>query len=152
MGQSAQRSGHSRAGFSAIGGFCRTKGNLRLGLAFPALVCYTVSAGSEARSLPRGKWKLHRAARAHSPPGVTQMSCSTCQHLDGSPNVEYLTAEGSCTFGCGNVVSSNEDGICWTCRDHSANHVDCPDCGAEWEDWGGQWEQTVQSKRQHLSS
>ena len=79
--------------------------------------------------------------------------CKTCQTPDGQPNVEYLREEGSCVFGCGFVVSSDEGGICPRCKDHSANHVDCPDCGAEWEDWdGGTWEQTRQSQRQHLSS
>ena len=74
--------------------------------------------------------------------------CVKCE-VNGKPNAEYLDSIGTCAFGCGNVVSSDGDddgvgaGICPTCRDHSANVSCCEECGAEYEDWGGIWEQTI---------
>ena len=43
----------------------------------------------------------------------------------------------SCTFGCGRHIG--DDGMCPSCRDHSANTFECETCGKRWENWNG-WE------------
>ena len=67
--------------------------------------------------------------------------CATCE-VNGKPNVEYLSEKGTCIFGCGNVVDS-DTGVCHSCGDYSANVTCCEECGAEYEDWGGIWTQTI---------
>lgn len=44
---------------------------------------------------------------------------------------------GTCVFGCGSIVDS-DTGMCPSCREHSADRVEC-DCGRSWERWDGQW-------------
>lgn len=47
--------------------------------------------------------------------------------------------DASCVFGCGSVVDSDTM-MCSQCRDHSANRIECPDCGQAWENWSGDYE------------
>jgi len=78
--------------------------------------------------------------------------CAKCEVFDinpwvvgefiGKPNAMYLSDLGTCIFGCGSIVDS-DTGICHECGDHSANVACCEECGAEYEDWGGEWKQTI---------
>lgn len=54
--------------------------------------------------------------------------------------------EGTCVFGCGSRVDT-DTGVCLICRDHSANAIEC-ECGARWERWGAEYEQTDPPRRQ----
>jgi len=65
-------------------------------------------------------------------------SCSTCQNPDGSPNLDELDEHGSCAFGCGLYINSDDD-YCPRCEDHSANEYECEDCGSRYDKWSGQW-------------
>ena len=67
--------------------------------------------------------------------------CDTCRKPDGSLDLDYLTENGSCIFGCGPKVDE-DTGFCPRCKDHSANGVTCDECGAEYENWGDEWKCT----------
>jgi hypothetical protein len=76
--------------------------------------------------------------------GIAQfMPCPTCREPDGSLNVEYLSENASCLFGCGRQVDK-DTGICSHCKEHSANAVECESCGVEYHKWtGGDWQKVT---------
>lgn len=49
------------------------------------------------------------------------------------------TQEATCVFGCGRPVDPDTR-MCGHCKDHSANCVECEECGTRFEDWSGKWE------------
>jgi hypothetical protein len=82
-----------------------------------------------------------RAGELASATHAVTAHCVGCQDAHGQPDQQKIAAmEGAgCVFGCPRPVDS-DTGVCPSCREHSANAVECEDCGTRYEDWSGQWE------------
>lgn len=75
----------------------------------------------------------------HVLPAAPVKICATCTTEDGALNVEFLDGESACFFGCGRKVDTDTM-YCGHCGAHSANMVECQDCGTEYEQWNGSWQ------------
>ena len=51
---------------------------------------------------------------------------------------EEVEGEASCVFGCGSRIDDDTK-MCLSCRDHSANSMEC-EAGHTLEKWGDTWE------------
>lgn len=56
-------------------------------------------------------------------------------------DADAVTGEASCVFGCGQRIDDDTK-VCPTCRDHSANAMECV-VGHTLEKWGSAWERTA---------
>ena len=116
----------------------------------PAPLYLNCRCGGKPRTVPNGpNVKCWRCKVLYSSDGYiiakpSRLPCRTCQHEDGSLNTEYLDENGACVFGCGAKID-NDMKMCGTCRDHSANAVECETCGAQYEQWGNDnaWERSA---------
>jgi len=48
------------------------------------------------------------------------------------------SGDATCVFGCGSSVDPDHK-MCFHCREHSANEIECVGCGIVWNDWSGDW-------------